>query len=343
MLYKAAIYFISYIGLNEYIIKDVRMNINKNNVELIYITPLWVADMAIGVCWDKQKPVCDIKRMDRIANKFKHRSTIEHIHIIFTTHDYAIASVFRDNNFSIATPTNGTWVITTNMRALGDMRFTDIDYEALLPEEYLFLVTNKPYEVMGLNTPSPSIHIKDNYGTTINLLSDSHHTYTTASKENASFNFHIKGCSRAVLQELARHRSANLSVKSSRYTLNELKHEKQFKFLFLITKEQKARANEYLVFTGHDDVDRAAILALENLRRLVNSGKSIDKIKTAMPEAYRTELVLSFTYSGLANFLQLRLNDSAWYQIRSLARHITTILPLPILEDMGRDIKIPLV
>ncbi len=44
--------------------------------------------------------------------------------------------------------------------------------------------------------------------------------------EHISFNFFIDGISRACLQELARHRIASLSVKSSRYTLKELKDEK---------------------------------------------------------------------------------------------------------------------
>jgi len=47
--------------------------------------------------------------------------------------------------------------------------------------------------------------------------------------EHISFNFYIKGISRCCLQELARHRMASLSVKSTRYTLNkELKHEEAF-------------------------------------------------------------------------------------------------------------------
>lgn len=47
--------------------------------------------------------------------------------------------------------------------------------------------------------------------------------------EHISFNFFIDGISRACLQELARHRIASLSVKSSRYVLaKELKHEQSF-------------------------------------------------------------------------------------------------------------------
>lgn len=46
--------------------------------------------------------------------------------------------------------------------------------------------------------------------------------------EHIVFSFNIEGISRLTLQELARHRIASLSVKSTRYTLKELKKEKYF-------------------------------------------------------------------------------------------------------------------
>lgn len=46
--------------------------------------------------------------------------------------------------------------------------------------------------------------------------------------EHLYYNFDIDGISRAVLQELARHRHQNLTVKSTRYTLKDLKYEKSF-------------------------------------------------------------------------------------------------------------------
>ena len=46
--------------------------------------------------------------------------------------------------------------------------------------------------------------------------------------EHLVYNFYIQGISRALLQELARHRIASLSVKSTRYTLKELKNEEIF-------------------------------------------------------------------------------------------------------------------
>lgn len=46
--------------------------------------------------------------------------------------------------------------------------------------------------------------------------------------EHLNYSFDIDGISRACLQELARHRIASYTVKSSRYTLQELKKEECF-------------------------------------------------------------------------------------------------------------------
>ena len=46
--------------------------------------------------------------------------------------------------------------------------------------------------------------------------------------EHLVYSFDIDGISRAVLQELARHRIASYTVKSTRYTLKELKDEQPF-------------------------------------------------------------------------------------------------------------------
>lgn len=48
--------------------------------------------------------------------------------------------------------------------------------------------------------------------------------------EHLYYTFYIQGISRATLQELARHRIASLSVKSTRYTLKELKIQNLFAF-----------------------------------------------------------------------------------------------------------------
>lgn len=135
--------------------------------------------------------------------------------------------------------------------------------------------------------------------------------------EHLNYNFAIEGISRACLQELARHRHASLSVKSSRYTLKELKSEKNIRSV----------ASKYLVMSGDERVDEYSILALENLQKLLLDGISNDYAKYAMPECYKTALAWSINARALQNFLSLRSSKSALWEIRNLAYALFEALP----------------
>ena len=139
--------------------------------------------------------------------------------------------------------------------------------------------------------------------------------------EHLSYNFYIEGISRALLQELARHRMASLSVKSTRYTLKELKNENPFSI------NDRERAKKYLVFTDIEEVNNASIQALENLRKILQKGISNDKAKYCLPESYKTELTWTINARSLQNFLSLRSDKSALWEIQNLSKAIFQALP----------------
>lgn len=139
--------------------------------------------------------------------------------------------------------------------------------------------------------------------------------------EHLVYNFYIEGISRALLQELSRHRMASLSVKSTRYTLKELKSEDIF------TCKDVERAQKYLVLTGVEIVDKMSIKALENLRLVLNEGISNDKAKYCLPESYKTELTWTINARSLQNFLTLRSDKSALWEIQNLAHALYNALP----------------
>ena len=139
--------------------------------------------------------------------------------------------------------------------------------------------------------------------------------------EHLHYNFYIKGISRALLQELARHRMASLSVKSTRYTLKELKKENEFKI------GDFENASRYIVLTGNEMVDNYSIQALENIRQILNKINTLDIAKYALPECYKTELTWSINARSLQNFLHLRTSKSALWEIRNLAYEIYNSLP----------------
>ena len=139
--------------------------------------------------------------------------------------------------------------------------------------------------------------------------------------EHLHYNFYIKGISRALLQELARHRMASLSVKSTRYTLKELKKENEFKI------GDFKNASRYIVLTKNEMVDNYSIQALENIRQILNKINTLDIAKYALPECYKTELTWSINARSLQNFLHLRTSKSALWEIRNLAYEIYNSLP----------------
>ena len=151
--------------------------------------------------------------------------------------------------------------------------------------------------------------------------------------EHLTYNFDINGVSRALLQELARHRIASYSVKSTRYTLKELKEEQSFicqdpeSGNLHSTPEQVQRAENYLVYTGDDEIDMASINSLDYLRWLLIQGKPNDKAKYCLPESYKTNLVMTINARSLQNFIALRSSKHALWEIQDLAKAMYEALP----------------
>ncbi len=141
--------------------------------------------------------------------------------------------------------------------------------------------------------------------------------------EHLVYSFNIEGISRAVLQELARHRHASLTVKSTRFTLKELKSEESF----INGKNNYSRAMKYVVFVDDAATNGAIIDALENLRLIIKLNVKNDISKYALPEAYKTSLVWTVNARSLMNFLSLRTDAHALQEIRNLAYAIYDELP----------------
>jgi thymidylate synthase (FAD) len=139
--------------------------------------------------------------------------------------------------------------------------------------------------------------------------------------EHLVYTFYIQGISRALLQELARHRLASPSVKSTRYTLKELKEDEPF------IEDDYIGAEKFIVLTGNTLVDSASIKALNNLQAILKSGVSNDLAKFCLPESYKTELTWTINARSLQNFLTLRSNKAALWEIRKMAYALYDTLP----------------
>lgn len=156
--------------------------------------------------------------------------------------------------------------------------------------------------------------------------------------EHLYYNFDIYEISRAVLQELARHRIASLSVKSTRYTLKELVKELPFiksliysdkrdRYSGILRRDAKKRASNYIVLTGNEVVDFNSIVKLDILRTSIQLGIGNDIAKYELPECYKVNLTWSVNARALQNFLELRTSPHALKEIRELANSIYDALP----------------
>lgn len=143
--------------------------------------------------------------------------------------------------------------------------------------------------------------------------------------EHITYSFDIDGISRALLQELARHRVASYTVKSSRYTLQELKDIKLWNntegdYDWEIIKY-------FCVLTGNETVDRNIASMLNDLQIALCEDIKNDIAKYCMPEAYKTSLVMTINARALQNFLELRSSKHALWEIQELARAMYDVVP----------------
>lgn len=145
--------------------------------------------------------------------------------------------------------------------------------------------------------------------------------------EHLSYSFDIDGISRSCLQELARHRIASYTVKSSRYTLQELKDEVQLNYKEDVLCLIDTVVSKYCVLTENHLVNAKIARQLVNLRSVIIDGVPNDIAKYCMPEAYKTSLVMTINARSLQNFLELRSSKHALWEIQLLALAIYTALP----------------
>ena len=144
--------------------------------------------------------------------------------------------------------------------------------------------------------------------------------------EHVSLTFDIDGISRACLQELARHRHTSLTVKSTRYTLKELRGD--------------YNPLDYLVMVGNSFIDGMNMLHLKKVQEALLDGVSNDVVKYMLPEAYKTSLVWTINLRSLQNFLSLRTDRAALKEIRELALEVFKQVPEGhkfLLEDYVKD------
>ncbi len=204
------------------------------------------------------------------------------------------------------------------------------------------------------------------------LLNDLAWTYFHHSiLEHANLSFLIRGTSRGVLQEHARHRIQAISVRSTRYTMSSI--------INAFTASQTSDDKEFFVdkvlgfdmFVTHDEVyNRIEIGAIydklkyqstvvENFDEIAVAKSSLgfleefkgdsealfealqegkkkrnvgDAFKHIISDNVKVDMVVTFNLRSLKNYLTLRDSGAAFFQIRWLAQEMMRRTPSKYLD-----------
>jgi len=205
-----------------------------------------------------------------------------------------------------------------------------------------------------------------------NLLNDLAWTYFHHSiLEHANLSFLIRGTSRGVLQEHARHRIQAISVRSTRYTMSSIinafiasRHggdkdffiEKVLGFDMFVTKDRayntieiggmydKLEYQSGLVEDFHAIAIAKSSLELletipndpEALFNALQSGKKKrnvgDAFKHIITDNVKVDMVVTFNLRSLKNYFTLRDSGAAYFQIRWLAQEMMKVTPTKYLD-----------
>jgi thymidylate synthase (FAD) len=204
------------------------------------------------------------------------------------------------------------------------------------------------------------------------LLDDLAWTYFHHSiLEHANLSFLIRGTSRGVLQEHARHRIQAISVRSTRYTMSsiinafvasQLGRDKEFfinkilEFDMFVTQDETYNRIEIgtiydkLVYQKNVSEDfyaisiaKSSLLFLQKhkenasaLYEALQAGKKKrnvgDAFKHIISDNVKVDMVVTFNLRSLKNYFTLRESGAAFFQIRWLAQEMMRVTPPKYLD-----------
>ena len=205
-----------------------------------------------------------------------------------------------------------------------------------------------------------------------NLLDDLAWTYFHHSiLEHANLSYLIRGTSRGVLQEHARHRIQAISVRSTRYTMSSIinafvaaKHggdknffiQKLLSFDMFVTADETYNALEIAGMYDKLDYQSKMIedfysIAVaksslsfieefsgksEELYNALQNGKKKrnvgDAFKHIITDNVKVDMVVTFNLRSLKNYFTLRDSGAAYFQIRWLAQEMIKVTPQKYLD-----------
>ena len=160
--------------------------------------------------------------------------------------------------------------------------------------------------------------------------------------EHVNMNFLISGVSRLELQEHMRHRLSSTTCRSTRFTLNKLIESiddigENFVIPSYVESDWQSK-KDYDKFVGLLEDWYTKFIVISNHCREQLTAKN-DYIKYLVPEGLRTQFVWSLNVRTLNNFLKLRLDKTAHFEIRYVAGLIRDSLKNTYIERILNNVR----
>ena len=173
-----------------------------------------------------------------------------------------------------------------------------------------------PYEVLmkAIRVSHASLDKLDTEGNTLGsedlkLLQKIIKKHHDSVLEHVVYSFYITDISRALLQELVRHRFVSFTVQSTRYTL---------------AKKLKNNTASELCIKVDDLIDNHNKAVIDFIKQLTDYPN--DQLKYLIPEAFKTELVMTTNARELAHIIELRSQPNVLREFQELASALQQIV-----------------
>lgn len=142
--------------------------------------------------------------------------------------------------------------------------------------------------------------------------------------EHIVMNWHVIGSSRLELQEHMRHRMASPTVQSTRYVLRKMLECDNMQDIFVMPDLSGLPAkNAALVDAA---VKYHQMQFVSTAKSMIASGIPADYIKYIVPESLRTSFSWTINLRSFINFLELRTDKTAHFEIRHIANEMRTAI-----------------
>lgn len=143
--------------------------------------------------------------------------------------------------------------------------------------------------------------------------------------EHVVYTFSIKGISRVCSHQLVRHRIASYSQQSHRYV-------KVDKDSFV--EPESIKKSKYTKLLWDNYLDTVFYL----YDKFIDEGMLKEDARFILPNAVKTELIMTINARSLRNFFQQRLDKESQWEIRELASKMLDLLPKVHKEILFNDL-----